>query len=81
MRLILILITTFLLGCNTGVNVSDSYHHIVIDNPIIEFCERLYPEVIYKDYIERELLIVECLSVCNSNDTCTVDFNSIKNFN
>jgi len=72
----LLIILLLLTGC-TGkidVDVSDSQHTIHVDNPIIEFCERLYPEVLYPDEIERETYIVECMQLCQESGECQINF-------
>lgn len=71
--LLVVLLASFTVGCGVGIDVSDSTHTIVVDNPIIAFCERLYPEIIYPDEYERETNIVACLEVCTAADNCTIE--------
>lgn len=54
------------------VNVRDSEHTIHVVNPIIEYCERLYPEVLFPIEVEREQGIVECMKLCQESGDCEV---------
>lgn len=76
-HLLLSLVIVFLTGCNTKV-IMDGESRIRIDdvhvvNPVIEFCERLYPEVLYPNEIEREIGITECMKLCSEGSQCSVD--------
>jgi len=74
--LILILLIS---GCSVDHEVSDSVqtitdstHTVVVVNPVIEYCERLYPEILNPDEFSRETLITECMIVC-SEGGCGID--------
>ena len=77
MKKLLLISILSISGCTSDVNVSDSYHHIVIDNPIIEFCERLYPDTLYPDPFEQDSLIVHCMSLCSDSNSCSVDLDQL----
>lgn len=75
-KLILLFVLLILIsGCGGSfdVNVRDSRHVIEVENPIIEYCERLYPEILYPNVIQREMNIVDCLQICQETESCTVD--------
>ena len=44
---------------------------IHIDNPIIEFCERMYPVALYPNEVIRETNITECMRLCRDGGQCT----------
>jgi len=46
-------------------------------NPIIEFCERLYPVTLYPDTTAREPGITDCMQLCQDSGDCAVDVNSL----
>jgi hypothetical protein len=56
---------------NGGAKITIDDIHII--NPIIEFCERLHPEVLYPNELQREALITECMKLCSDSGECTVD--------
>lgn len=41
-------------------------------NPIIEFCERLHPEILYPNEYIRESMIVQCMASCVESGNCGV---------
>lgn len=76
-RLTITLLSIFVSACGPksgqyDVNVSDSEHVIRVENPIIEFCERLHPPVLYPNDIERETLTVACMKLCSESGQCQV---------
>lgn len=62
--------------------VSGEIRNIVhIDNPIIEFCERMYPTSIYPNEIIRETNITDCMRICQDSHQCVfnpADFSGIE---
>lgn len=81
MKLFILFIIIYLLinpacGPNSGqydVNIPDTEHTIRIINPIIEYCERLYPEVLYPIEVEREQGITDCMKLCQESGDCQID--------
>lgn len=75
MKILILIIILSNIACNGRMEVSDSTHTVRAINPIIEYCERLYPEILYPDLKEQEIFIVDCLRVCSDTNSCTVDIN------
>lgn len=67
-----LLMLLFLVGCGMEVDVEDSDHTISVVNPIIEFCERLHPPILYPDEIERQEGIVSCMKICSTSSDCAI---------
>lgn len=84
-RSILILIALTLTACGSSheltggahIEIDSTTNTIHIINPIIEFCERLYPTILYPDALERERGITDCLRLCSEGGECTVDVGAI----
>lgn len=58
-------------GAHIEIDSTTNTIHIV--NPIIEFCERLFPAVLYPDVVDRETRITECMRLCSESGQCTVE--------
>ena len=73
----LILLSLLLIGCGSDhsghIKIDSTTHTIILENPITEYCERLYPEVLHPDIIERETLITECMILCSESGDCVID--------
>ena len=67
----LLLTTLFLFGCGSehNVEVDDSEHLVKVVNPVVEFCEKLHPKILFPDEFERQTEIVECLEACTGEDS------------
>jgi len=70
MKQTIIILSFILIGCGGDININDTTHTIHIVNPVIEYCERLYPSMLYPSIFERETLITSCLEVCTGSDSC-----------
>jgi hypothetical protein len=68
-----------LLGCSNTIDgtahlvVDSSTHTIEISNPIIQWCQTLYPEILYPNEVERQTNIVECMQICSESGQCSVE--------
>lgn len=83
--LVLLLVLVATTSCSSQNNIGGEAHLIIdpldntihVINPIIEFCERLYPDVLYPDVVEREENITDCMRLCSESGQCVVDIGSI----
>lgn len=78
---LIVSLSMVLLGCGTDheiggeafVRIDPIRNTISIVNPIIEFCERLYPEILYPNQYEREIEVTTCMRLCSESGSCTID--------
>ena len=74
MKVFLLLFLIVGCGKDSHVKVDSSEHVFRIENPIIEFCEKLHPVSMYSTYSQRELAIADCLEICTESNACSVGF-------
>lgn len=59
-------------GGSAVVDIKSGEYTIRVENPVIEFCERMHPEALYPDEIDRETRIIECMKLCSTSNACNI---------
>ena len=73
MKPLLLIALIGLVSCGKStVEVQSSTHRVEIENPLITFCERLHPSILYPDEFTRESEIMDCLEICSSSGSCSI---------
>jgi hypothetical protein len=83
---LILTLTLVTMGCATDhdiggeafIRIDPIRNTISIVNPIVEFCERLYPEILYPNEYEREIEVTSCMKLCSESGACAVDVGSIE---
>jgi hypothetical protein len=81
MKHLIVILALVLTGCGSDHSISGGakidIDEIRIVNPIIEFCERLHPAVLYPNDVQRETLITDCMRLCQDSGECAVDLDGL----
>jgi len=65
-----IIIMLFITGCVVDVRDSTHRHIVEVVNPVTDYCEKLHPQILYPNELERQELITDCMEICTVADNC-----------